>query len=194
MFRACQYLKGDDRPGLDALRERLIEDSGLVRLREVIDGHFGNRAAVIKLDNGMRDVAAEIGRRRLGIQCDDAPAPEASEVLDAIAARIEQLRLDDGESAALSVLVDHYNAKLSFSAAELAQVLAVTGEYGADPAARLGRPVDTSVAELRDAAARLIERWAIREQDPALARADRRAAAVVRRRYDGLLDSLKAGG
>lgn len=192
-FRACKYLKEFDGDGLDlaGLQERLIADSGLPRLRELVEAHFGNRAAAIKLDSGLRDIAAEIGRCRLGIQRDDAPAPEASDVLDTIAERVEQLRLDESESAAMAVLIAYYNAELSFSAAELAQVLAVTGEYGTDPATRLGLPADTPVVELRATAVRLAGYWALKESDPGLGRADRRAAVVVRRCYDRLLDALK---
>jgi hypothetical protein len=176
---ACCYLR--DHLGEDEVRQRLVDASGVTRLRDLISRHYGNRASVIKLDHGIRDVTAEIGRRRLAIQLANGHAPPA---LDDIAARIERLRQSEHGAAELIALAAYYQGGLRLSEQEVRELLAVTGEYGTSWAARLGLPGQTRAAELEAAARRLAATWADRERDPALDRATRPAVRAVRRSFD----------
>jgi hypothetical protein len=176
---ACGYLRAD--LGEQEVRDRLVADSGVRRLRELVIGHFGNRSSIIKFDHGIRDITAAIARFRLGVQ---RAGGHALEPVDAIADHIEQLRLSEHGSRELAALSSYYNAEVSLSAAEVAELLTVTGEHGTTCAARLGLPESASMGELAAAAAELVAKWARREQDPTLDRPTLRAAHTVRRSYD----------
>ena len=112
---ACGYL----RDGLGAeqeIRDQLVADSGVTRLRELIAGHFGNRASIIKLDHGIQDVTVAIGRCRMTIQQAGGQVPEAVAI---IADRIEQLRISQhGAAAELSALSAVYNEELTLREGE----------------------------------------------------------------------------
>jgi len=184
---ACSYLRED--LGEEEVRERLVADSGVPRLRELIAGHFGNRTSVIKLDHGIRDVTAAINNCRLAIQQAGEQVPEA---VDVIADRIQELRLSQYDAAAdLSVLSAVYNQELTLREDEIAEILAVTGEYGRTWAARLGLPEDTPLPELGAAAERLAAKWVHRELDPTLNRATLGAARTVRRSYERIAERIK---
>jgi len=184
-YRACGYLR--DGEGQDKVRDRLVADSGVTQLRELIAGHFGSRASTIKLDHGLRDVAAEIGRCRAGLR---RAGEEVPVLVDVIAAQVERLRISDHDSAELSVLAACYNQELDLDEAEVAEIRAVTGENGPTWAARLGQPENTPVRELRAEAERLVAKWAQREQDPTLNRATLRAAHTIRLSYDRILHQI----
>ena len=186
IYLACGYLR--DRLGADEIRDRLVVDSGVSRMRELIIGHFGNRASVIKLDHGIQDITQEIGRCWLTMQQADRQIPEA---VDIIAGRIEQLRISDHDVAELSTLSALYNEELDLTKEEKAELLAVTGENGLTCAARLGLAEDTPLQQLAAAAERLAEKWAVREQDPTLNRATLRAARTIRRSYDRTADQIR---
>jgi hypothetical protein len=177
---ACGYLR--DGLGEEETRDRLVTDSGVTRLRELIAGHFGNRASIIKLDHGIQAVTAEIGRCRRKIQQADRRVPEAVNI---IANRVEALRISDhGSAAELSALSALYNEELALLKDEIAELRAVTGEDGTTCAARLGLAEDTPLPDLAAAAKRLAEKWACKEQDPTLNRATLRAARTMRQSYD----------
>ncbi|WP_345122388.1 dynamin family protein [Dactylosporangium darangshiense] len=179
ILRACTHLR--EGLGEAQVREQLVIDSGVHRLRALITEHFGNRAAVIKLDHGLRSVTGEIAAvRRAAQQTGAAPAPQVAEV----AARIERVRRGQHAFAEMSVLAEHYLGRIGFSPEEVADLLRVTGEYGVSCAARLGLPDATPVAELDAAASARISAWARREQDPMLDRHTARAAYTVRRSYE----------
>jgi Dynamin family len=189
-LRACGYLRDGLTPA--QMRDRLVDDSGVARLRDLIASHFGNRAAVIKLSRGIQDATAAIGQCRLTFQQAGQPVPE---VVDLIAERIEQLRLSEhGTAAELSVLSDLYNDELTLRDDELAEILTVTGEYGATWAARLSLPEDTPLPQLVEAADRHAERWASKEQDPTLNRPTLSAARTMRRSYDRLAYQISRAG
>jgi len=184
---ACGYLR--DGLGAGEIRDRLVQDSGVARLRELIAGHFGNRASVIKLDRGIQDATAAVSRCRLAFQQGRRPVPPA---VGTIADRLERLRISEhGTAAELSVLSALYSGELAFQEEELAEILAITGEYGATWAARLGQPPDTSLPDLVSAASRLAEQWASREQDPTLNRLTVRSARTIRRSYDKIAHQIR---
>jgi GTPase SAR1 family protein len=185
-FRACAYLRAG--LGEGKLRDSLEADSGVTRLHDLIASHFGHRASVIKLDHGLQEVTAEIGRCRIAHQRAGEDPPG---VVNVIADRLTQLRLGDHDSAELWVLAAHYNGQLDLRDAEVREILAVTGEYGITWAARLGElPEHTPLRELRAAAEAGVARWARREQDPTLNQATTRAAHIIRLSYDRILSRL----
>ena len=174
VHRACQYLRGDlDLAGED-VRARLLADSGIPGLRDLVTGHFGNRASLIKLDHGLREVAAETGRRRLAAQQAGEPP---SEILGTVADRLQVLRQGVHGFAELAALSDHYTGRLDLTGAEVAQLLQVTGEYGTSCAARVGLPARATPGEIEQAARAHAAAWASRALDPVL---DRRSAPVAR--------------
>jgi GTPase SAR1 family protein len=181
----CGYLRNGF--GEDEIRDRLVADSGVARLRELIAGHFGNRASIIKLDHEIREVTAEIGRCRIKAQLIDGQVPEGLEI---IAAKVERLRVGEHLSAEISALSALYNGELSLRDDEVREILTVTGEYGTTCAARLGLPEDTPVWNLAAAAERLAAEWARRECDPTLNAATLRAARTVRRSYDQIAHQI----
>jgi len=175
VFRACELLHD----GLDeqAVRDRLVEDSGVARLRELLVNRLGNRAALIKLDRVLRRAGAEITRCRVAA---------GSAALERVADRLGQLRLRSHGFAELGVLARYAEGALhtEFTAAELDQILHVTGEYGTDAAARVALPADSGARSIEQAAAALVRAWLDRSRDPGLSRPAADAARVALRGYE----------
>lgn len=184
-FLACGARQGGQSEA--ETRDRLIEASGIGRLRDLITSHFGNRAASIKLGRGLADITMALGKARAGLQRAGYREPDALRV---IAARIERLRTEDHSAAEFGVLSAFYNGELTLSGDEATELLTLTGEFGATNAARLGLPASASPAEQAAAAGRLAARWAVRELDPTLNRATLRAASVMRRGYERILSQV----
>jgi Dynamin family len=177
--QACRYLR--DHVGEDELRDRLVADSGVTRLRELIISHFGNRAAIIKLDRSLQDAMAEIGRCRLSVQTEGRPDPPT---LTDVASRVDRLLATEHGAAEVAALDAHYRGALRLTPAQVADLLTVTGERGPSRAARLGLPEDTAPGELVAAAACHAAAWSATCQDPLLDRATRAAARTIHRSYD----------
>ena len=172
----------------DELRARLVVDSGVAGLREVVVGHFGNRSSLIKLEHGLADIDAAVARHRT-----DA-LRESGQVANAagdIASIVERIRTHEPGFAAMRVLAAHYRGELSFAPAEVAELLRVTGEHGVTIAARLDLPEGSSPAELERAAEAGAAAWAVREQDPLLDRATAGACRVLRRAYERLANRAR---
>jgi Dynamin family len=183
IMRACCYLNAGLGPG--EVRARLLSDSGLTRLRDLIIGHFGNRSALIKLDHGLGVIAAEIATcRREDPHTQDA---RLGRLVDGVADRIEYQRGLEHEFAELAVLTDHYNRRLSFTPDEVADMLSVTGEFGTSVAARLGSPGGDLSAAAKDR----IDAWARREQDPMLDPATAKAARILRHSYERVAQRIR---
>jgi hypothetical protein len=186
-LRAAGYLR--DGLGVEKVREHLVIDSGVARLRDTIRSHFGNRSALIKLDHGLSGISNEVARVRLDAQRTGAAASRA---VDTIADEVADLRRREHGFAEFATLSALYNGELSgFSAAEVDQLVAVTGEHGVGLASRLGLAADSPVAELADQAERLVDAWALRVQDPLLNRRTRTAARVVLRSHERLADRIR---
>jgi hypothetical protein len=180
-FLACRYLR--DQLAEDELRDRLVAHSGVARLRDLIIRHFGNRSAIIKLDRGIRDAAAEIARCRLAGQLVGRPEPPA---LSDIAARIERLTQTEHGAAEVAALSAYYRDELRLAADQVRDLLMVTGECGTSWAARLGQPENTPPSELATEAGRHAAAWSAVLLDPTLDRATRSAARTIRRSYERL--------
>ncbi|MFD7233973.1 dynamin family protein [Streptomyces syringium] len=183
VFLACGALR--DGLGEDATRRLLLERSGVGALREQILRHFGNRAALIKLDHGQREIAEEVARLRTTAQLADRPPPP---VAGRVAGLLEGMRVTDAGPSELAALAAYYRGGLSLTAAEESQLLAVTGESGPSCAARLGLPAGTPVATLLRTARRHAAHWAARCCDPLLDRPTLAVARVVLRSYERVAD------
>jgi hypothetical protein len=186
-YLACRYRR--DQASGDEVRDELAAASGITRLRDLVISHFGKRAANIKLDQGIQDVAAAIGQSRLRFQLADRQVPRA---VDVIGAQIERLRNHDDSAAEFSALSDFYNRELTLSGDDATEFLAALGEFGTTSAARLGLPEGTALPQRRAAAERLVAKWSKREQDPTLSRAGKHAIRTMRQCYDRILAEVKA--
>jgi len=143
------------------LRERLDMDCGVADVRRTLMEHFGNRAAALKLDQALLDIAHRITAVRMGaVRSRSATAP----VLDAVAGVIEQIRLSDSELPEIAVLEDYYRGRLDLSEKDMAEILRVTGEHGRSVTARLGEPEGTPLPALVKLADDRSGRWANRAE------------------------------
>ncbi|MFH9074394.1 dynamin family protein [Streptomyces alboflavus] len=186
---ACGALR--DGATEEQLRARLLAASGVERLRDLIVRHFGNRAALIKLDHGVRAADKEIARLR---RAAGAEGRRPGAVAGGVAADLERLRARTAGFAELNILSAHYRGELRLSADETRRLLAITGEYGTTLPRRLGLPDAASHAELHAAALAAVHAWATREQDPTLDRHSLLAVRAVRRSCERLLHGLRTSG
>ncbi|MFF8196480.1 dynamin family protein [Streptomyces bobili] len=185
VFLACGCLR--DGLGEDAVRRTLLERSGVLALRELVLRHFGNRAGLIKLDHGRREIADEVFRMRATAQLAGRPVPAAA---DRVAALLEELQVTDPGPAELAALGAYYNGGLDLTAEQEAQLLAVTGEHGTSCAARLGLPVGTPVDTLLATARRHAAQWAGLCSDPLVDRPTLAVARAVLRTYERVADEI----
>ncbi|MFD9904870.1 dynamin family protein [Streptomyces sp. NPDC059063] len=185
VFLACACLR--EGLGEDAARRTLLERSGVLPLRELVLRHFGNRAGLIKLDHGRREIADEVTRLRTTAQLAGRPVPAAA---DRAAAVLERLHVTDPGPAELAVLSAYYDGGLDLTAEQDAQLLAVTGEHGTSCAARLALPVDTPVDTLLATARRHAAQWAGLCGDPLIDRRTLTVARAVLRSYERIADQI----
>ncbi|MEV6397169.1 dynamin family protein [Streptomyces sp. NPDC051907] len=185
VFLACGLLR--DGMGEDAVRQALLERSGVPALRDLITRHFGNRAALIKLDHGQREIAAEVSRLRAAALLAGRPAPAAA---DRVAGLLERMRVTDPGPSELAALGAYYNGRIHLTGEQEAQLLAVTGERGASCVARLGLPADAPVDLLLTTARRRADQWAGICSDPLLDRPTSAVARVVLRSYERVADQI----
>jgi hypothetical protein len=187
IFLACMYLREDKSEA--QVRQKLLERSGIAKLRQLIMNHFGNRAALIKLDRGLEEVSSAVHYCRLtAVEARKEAAPE----VDQIASTVEDIRTQVHGFAELMVLAAHYNGNLSFQPDWQCDLLAVTGENGVSVAARLRQPDDASPQTLAAAAHTQIEAWARRCADPTLDEATSRAARTLVLSYERLARRIKS--
>jgi hypothetical protein len=163
VFLACGCLR--DGLGEDAVRRTLLERSGVLALRELVLRHFGNRAGLIKLDHGRREIADEVFRMRATAQLAGRPVPAAA---DRVAALLEELQVTDPGPAELAALGAYYNGGLDLTAEQEAQLL------------------DTLLATARRHAAQ----WAGLCSDPLVDRPTLAVARAVLRTYERVADEI----
>jgi len=142
-LKAALYRR--DRLSVTELRERLDVDSGVAAVRRTLVEHFGNRAAALKLDQALRDIAHRIAVVRMEAhRSKSAAAP----VVHAVAGILEQIRLSDSELPEITLLENYYQDRLDLSETDVAEILRVTGEHGRSVTARLGEPGGTPLSAL----------------------------------------------
>ena len=160
----------------------------MTELRDLIRSHFGNMSALIKLDHGIEDAKAEIGRRRLAIRLANSQLPPA---LADIAGRIERLQLADHGAAELAALRLYHKGGLRLTDDQKLDLLAVTGHYGLSPAARLCLQEGSLPAVILAAAKQHETTWSAISLDPVLDHSTRSVARTVRVSYDILVEKAE---
>jgi hypothetical protein len=180
-LKAALYLR--DGTPLDELRKRMDIDSGVADVRQTLLEHFGNRSAIIKLDQALRDISGHIDRLRMSAVNTRTLLPP---VTRDVARIVERVRLSSSELPELAVLENYYQGRLNLDEADLEEVLRVAGERGRSVAARLGMLDGTPLAALIDQADARASAWANRGEVLGLEGAAAEAAAQIATSY-GLL-------
>jgi len=163
------------------LTEKLLEQSGLNRLRDLILSHFGHRAFLIKLGTGLRQIEAVWFRERQRSQ------GEAWQIVDEIAGKFEALKSKEHAFQELDVLRSFYEKRLNFTGEEEKQLLEVTGEFGTACGDRLGLGERATVDEMLTVAEERMRYWQQRADDPNDDRYTIAAAKVIERSYGRIL-------
>jgi hypothetical protein len=183
---ACAALR--DGLAEEQVRDHLVAQSGVAELRELALRHFGNRSMLIKLNQAVRSVRAELARYRERIGPDTALRAVAEQV----GRRIERLERSEHRFAELHALSAHYRGGLTgLSPDEVRQLLEVTGELGTHCAARLALPAEASLGDMNAAVQERIRYWATRANDPILDRRSRQVARIIQRSYDGIAERVR---
>jgi len=142
-MKAALYRR--DHVGASELRQLMQRDSGVAEVRRMLAEHFGNRSAVLKLDQALRDISGRISRIRRDAVSSGSTVPA---VVGTVAGIVERIRLNEAEMPEFGVLEDFYQGRLRLDQHEVAEILRVSGEQGRSVAARLGRPDDAPLPEL----------------------------------------------
>lgn len=159
--------------GHDAIRERLLDLSGVGTLRELIVSHFGHRALLIKSQNGVRKGRAEAQRAR----AEFAGGPEQA-AFEAAAA-LEELECGEPAFEEFGLLRMYYRdaEALGLRDGEHEHLLEVTGEHGTTLGPRLGLPATAAPDAMVKAAERRLAHWRARGDELG---ADPRTVATAR--------------
>ncbi len=179
------------RDGLDnlgELREQLVALSGISAFRDLLTGHFGNRADLIKLQ---RVIAALQEQQRLMLS---SMPPRQRLRMDTAVAEVTRLGFAEHTFAELAVLQRHYDGLLELTDTEAAELLQVTGEHGSSLAARLALPEGATADMLLRRARERHAQWAAYTADPSHSGPTRRAGQTVLRSYELLIDEITAVG
>ncbi len=183
--RAVALVRGGT-VGRDQLGRTLYEESGVPNLARLVTAHFGNRAFVIKLNTGLRQIAAACFRER------QRHGGELRDLVEEIAGEFEALEAGERAFNELRALRSHYEGQLDFTPDEVQQLLEVTGEYGASCGERLGLGALAPLDEMVATAAERARDWALRADDPLVSsRATIAAASIISRSYERLLDRVE---
>jgi hypothetical protein len=194
LFRALHHAR--DKCDESELRQRLVEESGLIEVRRLIAQHFGQRARLTKLDQTLREAQRKVTlyRQRLAAGPDDmaaGPGREAVDgLLDDVADTLSEMRRLEHGFQELRILRACYDNRLDganrlgFTDAEHEQLLAVTGEWGIGCGARLGLDGDARLSALAAAAAQRLDHWSRRCTQPGLNAAARPVAQDARDCYE----------
>jgi len=177
---ACSLIR-DGVSEAAVLRSELSTRSGLAQFRQLLTGHFGNRADLIKLRHTIDQVHTLPGR--LGPALD----PRDRHALHTAAAGFRNLELNEHGFDELRVIRQHYNGELALRPAEVEELLRITGEHGTDPASRLGLAPGAGPDDIVSAARQRLSYWAGVAVDPTYGGPTRRAAQILRRSYELLL-------
>jgi ribosome biogenesis GTPase A len=163
------------------LADSLFRKSGITELLDLILSHFGNRAFLIKLSTGLRQIL---------VACDDEARKLEiihREIVEGIAGEFEAIQSQEHCFRELQVLSDYYKNELQLSQKEDQHLLEVTGEYGDEIWERLGsRKELTKEAMLKLATERMLY-WQSKAQDVmGLNRQTLKASKVIARSYERL--------
>jgi hypothetical protein len=188
VWEACRLIRAGIQDG-EQLGEKLYERSGLQTLEEVIRSHFGNRAFLIKLNTGFRQVRTACFREqthRTGVD---------QQIVREIRSRFEALEAQQHAFQELRVLRSHYEGKLEFATDEEQQLLEVTGEFGTSCGERLGLGERATVGEMLPLAKQRVREWQQRANDIFAANRETITAAnVLARSYERIVYHVTEAG
>lgn len=181
---ACELIK-DGVADLDGLRAGLAERSGLSAFRDLLVGHFGNRADLIKLQRAITGLQEQHKALR------PAVAPRERLLMDGAIAEVTRLGVAEHAFEELATLRRYYDGRLELTDAQAGEFLRITGEHGATPASRLGLPAAAPPGMLLAQARQRLEHWAAYTVDPSHSGPTRRAGQTIQRSYELLLQELQ---
>jgi hypothetical protein len=161
----------------EELARELTARSGLVRLHEVLDAQFTGRSRVLKARSALAALDAAIRSRR-----DPAAA--------ALAAEAEEIRASAHEFVEVRLLHLLRSGRLRGRPEQLAEMERLLGGSGAEPALRLGLPLDAGTDELAAVAREALGRWQRVAEHPLSTRELRTAARATARSCEGILAVL----
>jgi hypothetical protein len=176
----CALIR-DGMDNADGLRRELIERSGMPAFRNLLTGHFGNRADVIKLQR----VITVLQERQQPIRT--ALPPRERLRMDAAFAEVTRLGFAEHAFAELAALQRYYDGRLELTDAEAAELLRITGEHGSSPATRLGLPAQATAGALLARARERLAYWATYAAEPSHSGPTRRAGQIIQRSYELLI-------
>jgi GTPase SAR1 family protein len=168
----------------EELTEKLRSHTGIEELNQLIVSHFGNRATLIKLGTILSQISTFYFQERQHLTGEDL------EILEEISSKFEHLRSKQYAFQELDVLRSYYEGKLNIDAAETAQLLQITGEYGRSCGERLGMAAgeNASVDKMIPIALERMNYWHARADDYMVSdRATINAASVLARAYERIL-------
>lgn len=185
VWLACDYLRHTSITDREKLAAELLRQSGVAELRNLIISHFGNRAFLIKLNTGLRQIASICFQERYRQTGMDR------RILEEIAERFEALEAQEHAFHELQVLRNYYEEKLNFSPEEIKLLLEITGEYGISCGERLGLSECATIPEMLGVAEQKKHYWQLRANDfLSTDRATLQGANVLARSYERIIHYL----
>jgi hypothetical protein len=163
------------------LAQRLIGVSGIEGLIEVLDGHLGARAVVLKARSaliGLRTLAGEL-------EAEDQAGSES------LRAAIERVEAGAHELAELRLLHLLLTGAVELPDEQQQEIDRLTA--GGDPAERLGLAADAGVDTERTETLQRLEAWRIRAAHPLTDRVTADACEIVAQSYERLYAELQTG-
>jgi len=162
------------------LADELLERSGLVSLREVIDQHFGQRSELLKAHTALLSLRQFVGVHRI------AATPR-------IVADIDPLLADTHAFEELRLLSQLHSRSTTFTEDEIASLRRIVGGSGIDAASRLGLTAETPYDGPRAAFA-AAQRWRRRADHPLNDPFTTRACRAAVRSAEALVAQYSASG
>jgi GTPase SAR1 family protein len=189
VLKAYEFIKMRTTTTKGELTEYLLQLSGLDKIIELLESHFGNRAYLIKLDKIFNQIDAAYYRDRNQLSNEDL------NVLEGVADAFETIKNRSQSFQELEVVRNHYQSRLEFSDNELADLLSVTGEYGNSCAQRLGfkqagkiEEIDQMITIVRQK----IDHWRNRANYTLIGNSSTISSAnTIIRSYEGILYRLQ---
>lgn len=154
---ACNLIKEHSISNCEMLSVAILQKTGFLELKQAIVLHFGNRAYLIKLHNGIQRIKKNSFEKKQSLTADEQQI--ASDVYNMVS------RLEDEEHSfrEFKILRDYYAGELRLSPEEIKDVTEVTGENGISCAERLGLPTKSTIEEMLASADEKLARWRRKE-------------------------------
>lgn len=155
------------------LADELLDRSGLVALREVIDQNFGQRSELLKAHTALLSLRQFVATNRIAATA-------------RIIADIDPLLADTHAFEELRLLSQLHSRSTTFTDEEMASVRRIIGGHGIDAASRLGLTAETAYDGPRAAFA-AAQRWRRRADHPLNDPFTTRACRAAVRSAEGLV-------